>query len=71
MPIFEGTLGTSFQMMGNLSISMRLRGYPNVDNTNTFFQLMKGRMFRLLMEEVDDEGNPVIEGMGNHGQLPA
>ena len=49
---WEGSLMTSFQIMGSLHFSMQLEGYPNQGETNAFLERMKGKQIRLAVEEV-------------------
>jgi len=60
---FEGILGTSFQMMGNLSLSVRLKDHPDVGRTNEFFEVFKGQKCKLLLD-IDES----IEG-SEKGQI--
>jgi len=49
---WEGSLMTSFQIMGSLHFSMQLEGYPDQGETNVFLERMKGKQIRLVAEEV-------------------
>jgi hypothetical protein len=49
---WEGSLMTSFQMMGSLHFSMQLEGYPDAGETNAFLVRVKGKKIRLVVEEV-------------------
>jgi len=49
---WEGSLMTSFQMMGSLHFSMGLEGYPDQGETNVFLESMKGKKVRITIEEV-------------------
>jgi hypothetical protein len=49
---WEGSLMTSFQIMGSLHFSMGLEGYPDQGETNVFLESMKGKKVRIIIEEV-------------------
>jgi len=49
---WDGFLMTSFQMMGSLHFSLELSGYPDVGKTNEFFDRLKGKKIRVIVEEV-------------------
>ena len=49
---WEGSLMTSFQIMGSLHFSMQLEGYPDAGETNAFLEHVKGRKIRVTVEEV-------------------
>jgi len=49
---WEGHLMTSFQMMGSLHFSLGLSGYPDVGESNEFFDRLKGKKVRVTVEEV-------------------
>lgn len=53
MKKWDGKLMTSFQMMGSLHLNLELLGYPDVGETNTFFELMKGRNVRVTVEVIE------------------
>lgn len=40
---WDGLLMTSFQMLGSIHFSLELLGYPNVGETNAFFERLKGK----------------------------
>lgn len=50
----EGTLLTSFQIMGSLHFSMELEGYPDQGETNLFLERVKGKKIRVTVEEVPE-----------------
>jgi len=49
---WEGSLMTSFQIMGSLHFSVQLVGYPDAGETNAFLERVKGRKIRVTVEEV-------------------
>jgi len=49
---WEGSLMTSFQIMGSLHFSVQLEGYPDAGETNAFLERVKGRKIRVTVEEV-------------------
>lgn len=49
---WDGILTTSFQMTGKLCFSMELSGYPDVGETNEFFEQLKGKKVQVTIEEV-------------------
>jgi len=49
---WEGSLMTSFQLMGALHFSLELCGYPDVGQTNVFFERLKGKRVHVIVEEV-------------------
>jgi hypothetical protein len=49
---WDGFLMTSFQMMGSLHFSLKLSGYPDIGETNSFFDRLKGKKIRVIVEEV-------------------
>jgi hypothetical protein len=49
---WDGYLMTSFQMMGSIHFSLELSGYPDVGETNEFFDRLKGKKIRMTVEEV-------------------
>lgn len=49
---WDGSLITSFQLMGSLHFSLELSGYPDVGQTNVFFERLKGKQVRVIVEEV-------------------
>lgn len=50
---WNGSLMTSFQLMGSLHFSMELEGYPNQGDTNVFLETMKGRKIQVTVEALD------------------
>jgi hypothetical protein len=50
---WEGTLEASFQMMGRVSLGVNLDGYPDVRDSNTFLEGLRGKRVRVLVQEVD------------------
>ncbi len=49
---WDGFLMTSFQSMGGLHFSMKLSGYPDVGETNSFLERLKGKKIRVIIEEM-------------------
>ncbi len=49
-----GTLEASFQAMGRISIGVNLDGYPDVGDTNRFFESLRGKKVRVLVQEVEE-----------------
>jgi len=49
---WEGSLMTSFQIMGSLHFSMQLEGYPDQGETNALLERLNGKKVRLVVEEV-------------------
>jgi len=49
-----GALQTSFQSMGRISVSVLLDGYPDVGDSNKFFEDLKGKKVRVLVSEVEE-----------------
>jgi hypothetical protein len=48
---WEGSLMTSFQMLGSLHFSLELQGYPDTGETNAFLERVKGKNIRVTVEE--------------------
>jgi len=51
---WEGSLMTSFQMMGSLHFSMGLEGYPDQGETNSLLERLKGKKVRITIEEMPE-----------------
>ena len=71
---WAGTLQTSFQMMGRISISLLLDGYPDVGESNKFFEDLKGKQVHVLVSEVEDllqvksETRDRLKSIGHKGE---
>lgn len=49
---WTGTLQSSFQMMGRISLSLLLDGYPEGGESNKFLEDLKGKKVHVLISEV-------------------
>ncbi len=52
---WDGFLMTSFQLMGGIHFSLDLSGYPDVGETNSFLERLKGRHVLVTIKEAQLE----------------